>query len=104
MDGGTLDAGPEPPPGVEEAAAATADPFSGTLGPRRTPAIFGHAMPTMNPIAAITPTFVHDGRSSAGPGTCTVNGPSAFGENIERTVTTEPPPRSKTLRRAPARP
>jgi hypothetical protein len=61
--------GAVPPGGAGDAfsgdadAAADADAFSGSAGPSRTPAILGQATPTMKPIAVITPTFVHEGRS-----------------------------------------
>jgi hypothetical protein len=65
------------------AAATVADGASGTAGPRRTPASRGHSTPTMNPMAVMTPTLVHDGRSSAGFGNRTINGESAMRERIE---------------------
>jgi hypothetical protein len=57
-------------------------------------------MPATNPIAVMTPTFIHEGRSSAGLGTCTLRGASTFGENIELGLTTAIPRGAKTLRRA----
>ena len=68
-----------PSDGTGAAALAT----SGTLGPTRKPARRGHATPRTKPIAVITPTRRHRGRSSAGLGIWTVSGPSALWENIE---------------------
>jgi hypothetical protein len=63
-------------------AEAAADGTSGRLGPNRTPARRGHAIPTTKPAAAMTATLLHDGRSCAGPGTCTTTGPAALRESI----------------------
>jgi hypothetical protein len=69
----------------DEAAADAVDAVSGTAGPIRTPARRGHATPTMNPIAVITPTFVHEGRSCDAVGTCTTSEGSALRVNIGTT-------------------
>jgi len=45
----------------EVAATAAVEAADGTLGPRRTPARRGHATPSTKPMAAMTPTLVHDG-------------------------------------------
>jgi hypothetical protein len=57
--------------GADDSTGALDDDAAGagTLGPRRTPASFGQATPTTNPMAAMTPTRVHAGRSSAAEGT-----------------------------------
>jgi hypothetical protein len=75
MGGGTDVAGAE--------AEALADDASGRLGPSRTPASRGQAIPTTNPIAAMMPTLLHDGRSSDGPGTCTISDPPSLRTRIQ---------------------
>jgi hypothetical protein len=71
-------------------AAAPAAESTGALGASFTPTSLGHATPTTKPIAVMTPALIHEGRSSAGVGTCTAVGLSAFRESIERTIITAP--------------
>jgi hypothetical protein len=67
---------------LEDEGAEPAGEASGRLGPRRTPASRGHAMPTTKPTAAMIPIVFHDGRSCAALGTCTTGGSSALRESI----------------------
>src|SRR5947209_19974368 len=71
--------------------AAAACGGSGALGPSLRPATRGHATPMAKPTAAMTPTLIHDGRSSAGDGTWNAGGDSAFRENIAPTISTASP-------------
>jgi hypothetical protein len=68
---------------AEALPGAVADDTSGKLGPSRTPASRGQAIPTTNPIAAMMPTLFHDGWSSDGPGTWTIRGPLSLREIIQ---------------------
>lgn len=44
------------------------DDVTGALGPRRTPASRGHAMPTAKPMTAIAPTRIQEGWSAPADG------------------------------------
>jgi hypothetical protein len=72
--------------GADCGGAGSVDAVSGTLGPGRTPARRGHTTPATKPLAATTPTPIHEGRSASADGMRTVSGLSALREDIEPTI------------------
>src|SRR5258708_7085991 len=64
------------PAGADAEGEVTAS--AGRLGPTRTPATRGHATPTMKPIAVMTPTLCHAGRSASRDGISTESVASAL--------------------------
>ncbi len=99
-------AGPRSPDAVVLEAGASAEAVgttvdaavSGRLGPSRTPANRGQTTPTAKPIAAMAPTFIHEGRSASADGTMTVGEEPAPRGTTLATISTRSRQNAKTLR------